>query len=283
MPNRIIKESICSSEDIAKLDPMEEIFFYRLIVNCDDFGRCDARPQMLKAKLFPINETIGTEDCSMYLIKLVEVGLVAMYENDGRPYLFLTKWEDHQQMRARRSKYPDPPTHNSKLISIDINGNQLKSDEITCTRESNPIQSESNPNLNPNPIQEDVPYQKMIDLFHERCPSLPKIKSMTDKRRRTLKARWADLKGDVIDYQAFLDRVEKSDFLTNRTGTWKADFDWIMTQHNFVKIIEGNYDNRPGKSQSAKKNGFHNFNAERDPTDLDAVLRNKGRGKVSQL
>lgn len=283
MPNRIIKESICSSEDIAKLEPMEEIFFYRLIVNCDDFGRCDARPKMLKAKLFPINETIGTLDCTRYLSKLVEVGLVVMYENDGRPYLFLTKWEDHQQMRARRSKYPDPPSKIEQLNSIDINGNHLISDEIKCTRESNPIQSESNPNLNPNPIQDEVPYQKMIDLFHERCPSLPKIKSVTDKRRKTMKVRWLDLKGDVIDYQAFLDKVENSDFLTNRTGKWKADFDWIMTQHNFVRILEGNYDNRSTKGQNSKKNGFHNFNAERDPTDLDAVLRNKGRGKVSQL
>lgn len=267
---------------------MEEIFFYRLIVNCDDFGRCDARPQMLKAKLFPINETIGTDHCIKYLNRLVEVGLVDLYESDGRQYLLLTKWEDHQQMRARRSKYPDPPSKNSKneqngnqLISDDINGIQLISNEIICTRESNPIQSESNPNLNPNPIQDDVPYQKMIDLFHERCPSLPKIKSVTDKRRRTMKTRWMDLKGDVIDYQAFLDRVEKSDFLTNRTGKWRADFDWIMMQHNFIRIIEGNYDNRACKGQASRKNGFNNFDTERENRDdLDSILRKRSREKV---
>ena len=275
MPNRIIKESICSSEDIAKLEPMEEIFFYRLIVNCDDFGRCDARPQMLKAKLFPINESIGTEECMIYLERIVEVGLVTLYESEGRPYLFLTKWEDHQQMRARRSKYPDPTPESIKKISHDINGNHLISDDITCTRESNPIQSESN--LNPNPIQEDIPYQKMIDLFHERCPSLPKIKSLTEKRKKMMKVRWSDLKGDVIEYQSFLDKVECSDFLTNRTGKWCANFDWIMTQHNFIKIVEGTYDAR---NQNKKgKNNFHNL-PERDlEPNLDDLLRQKGRGK----
>ena len=49
MPNRIIKESICTSDTIDQLSPEEEIFFYRLIVNCDDYGRMDARPQILRA------------------------------------------------------------------------------------------------------------------------------------------------------------------------------------------------------------------------------------------
>ena len=36
MPNRVIKESICTSEQIDALTPFEEITFYRLIVNADD-------------------------------------------------------------------------------------------------------------------------------------------------------------------------------------------------------------------------------------------------------
>ena len=47
MPNRIIKETICTSDTIERLTPFEETFFYRLIVNCDDYGRMDARPAIL--------------------------------------------------------------------------------------------------------------------------------------------------------------------------------------------------------------------------------------------
>ena len=43
MPNRIIKESICTSENIDQLSPFCETVFYRLIVNVDDYGRIDAR------------------------------------------------------------------------------------------------------------------------------------------------------------------------------------------------------------------------------------------------
>ena len=37
MPNRIIRESICTSDSVDKLSWFEEVLFYRLIVNCDDF------------------------------------------------------------------------------------------------------------------------------------------------------------------------------------------------------------------------------------------------------
>lgn len=38
VPNRIIKESICTSEDIAGLSMGAEILFYHLMVKVDDFG-----------------------------------------------------------------------------------------------------------------------------------------------------------------------------------------------------------------------------------------------------
>ena len=50
MPNRIIKESICTSETLDKLNWFEEVFWYRLIVTCDDFGRMDARIPILKSR-----------------------------------------------------------------------------------------------------------------------------------------------------------------------------------------------------------------------------------------
>ena len=44
MPNRIIKESVCYSDDLDQLTAFEETVFYRLIVRVDDNGRIDARP-----------------------------------------------------------------------------------------------------------------------------------------------------------------------------------------------------------------------------------------------
>lgn len=61
MPNRILKESICTSSTIEGLSWFEEVCFYRLIVQCDDYGRLDARPSLLKSRLFPLREDIDSD------------------------------------------------------------------------------------------------------------------------------------------------------------------------------------------------------------------------------
>jgi len=108
MPNRFIKESICTSESIDQLSWFDEVFFYRLIVNCDDFGRFDARPIILKARLFPLKEGITLKQIEASLSKLSTVGMVQVYMYDQKPFLQLKNWGEHQQTRAVKSKYPNP-------------------------------------------------------------------------------------------------------------------------------------------------------------------------------
>jgi len=108
MPNRIIKETICTSDDINGLSWIEEVFFYRLIVSCDDYGRMDARPAILKARLFPLKD-ITVKQVENALSKLVSVGMVRVYEYDRQPYLLLEKWAKHQRIRDSKEKFPEPP------------------------------------------------------------------------------------------------------------------------------------------------------------------------------
>ena len=148
MPNRLIKDSICTSESVDKLTAFQETFFYRLIVNCDDFGRMDARLDILASKLYPLRRTMPTAKIKDALQALVKQGMVDTYEIDGKPYLQMRTWNKHQQIRAKKSKYPAP---DSRQPADDGNGNHLISDDIKCTR--NPIQSNTESNTNPNPIQ----------------------------------------------------------------------------------------------------------------------------------
>lgn len=143
MPNRIIKESVCTSDSIDQLDWFEEVLFYRLMVSCDDYGRFDGRVAVIKNRLFPLKETLTTEEVAHALDMLEMVDLVRKYAVNGKPYIFLPGWEHHQTIRAKKSKYPEP---------VD----DVQADEIICKQmnadvhviQSNPIQSESNPNTN---------------------------------------------------------------------------------------------------------------------------------------
>jgi hypothetical protein len=138
MPNRILKESICTSETLDKLNDFQENFFYRLIVNCDDYGRMDARPAILKARLYPLRERLTLKDIDGALRALAAVGCVEVYEVDGKPYLQLPSWEVHQTIRAKKSRYPGPE---SGVKAIASNCKQLQADVPVI--QSNPIQSES--------------------------------------------------------------------------------------------------------------------------------------------
>ena len=172
MPDRIIKESICTSDTLNQLSDFEERFWHRLIVNCDDYGRFDARPAILKGRLFPLMEGKTLKDMSNTLSKLASVGLVELYEVDGKPFLHVVTWDKYQRIRAKRSKFPEP----------DGTCCHLPSDDVKCSR--NPIQSESNPNPIRNadagnaPAGEEPPaadpeLAKVMNLYLNRVNALP--------------------------------------------------------------------------------------------------------------
>lgn len=129
MPNRILKESICTSEDIAKLSPQAEILFYRLMVKADDFGLYFGNEKIIKNSCYPLkSDDIKLNQLKSWLNELQEQGLIFFYiTEDNRIYLKITKWEDHQQKRATKSKYPLP-------TEDDINRYQMISDDCNCPR-----------------------------------------------------------------------------------------------------------------------------------------------------
>ena len=130
MPNRILKESICTSDSIDQLSAFEETVFYRLIVNCDDYGRFDGRPKIIASKLFPLRDIRSTQIESA-LRTLTSAELVTLYEVGGKPFLQMNTWDRHQQKRATKSKYPSVDEADKP---IDIHCHQLISDDNNCPR-----------------------------------------------------------------------------------------------------------------------------------------------------
>jgi uncharacterized phage protein (TIGR02220 family) len=122
MPNRIIKESICTSENLNQLSSNAENLFYRLIVKADDFGCYYGNVKIVKNTCFPLkSDDIKDKQITDWLNELVKAGLIFLYIADGGSrYIKLTKWEKHQQRRANKPKFPLPK-------SSDINCNQLQS------------------------------------------------------------------------------------------------------------------------------------------------------------
>ncbi len=100
-------------------------------------------------------------------------------------------------------------------------------------------------------------WQTIINDFNRICPSLPSVKGMSEERKANIKQRLSE-HPDTTLAEVF-ERVEKSDFLTGRTkkDPWRGcSFDWIIKKANYIKIIEGNYDNKTAKGQSWENDAF---------------------------
>ena len=123
MPNRIIRESICTSDSVDRLSWFEEVLFYRLIVSCDDFGRYDGRAAIIKNRLFPLKENLTLKTVENALHGLASAGLVTLYTSQGKRFLYLPTWGKYQNQRAKESKYPDPvePTQADEIICKQMN------------------------------------------------------------------------------------------------------------------------------------------------------------------
>lgn len=104
--------------------------------------------------------------------------------------------------------------------------------------------------------QEKIPYQEIVDLFNSICLDYPKVVKLSDARKNKIRIRVEEMGGfarakPII--QTIFEKMQASKFMRgdNKRG-WKAYFDWIFENgKNWVKILEGNYDN------SNKNSGAH--------------------------
>ncbi|QRF55761.1 hypothetical protein [Variovorax paradoxus] len=108
MPNRIIREGILTSSRMAKLGWAEEVFYRRLLSVVDDFGRYYADHGLLRAACYPRQlGKVSDSDIGKWLRVCADAALVRVYPaQDGESYLEVLDFG--QQVRAKKSKFPDP-------------------------------------------------------------------------------------------------------------------------------------------------------------------------------
>ena len=101
----------------------------------------------------------------------------------------------------------------------------------------------------PKKLKPKIPYQAIVDIYHEVLPELSEVLVLNEKRKRYLSARWQENKvHQTLDFwKDYFAYVRKSQFLmgnsvsTNGNKPFKADFEWLINPNNFVKVIEGKY------------------------------------------
>ena len=104
---------------------------------------------------------------------------------------------------------------------------------------------------------------------------IPRIITLSERRRRAVGERLGEHGMQTV--LAVIRRAADSRFL-NGCGEkgWHADFDWIFRPNNFIKILEGNYDNpQPATTSCGTANGFAGHQSSASRTDNERQRRDR--------
>lgn len=115
MANRVLRDWTFS-ENIEQLSYESEVFFTRLIMKADDYGKFHASEKLLKAALFPLRE-IKLDKITKMLQECEQIGILMIYHVNGKPYLKINDFG--QRLRVMNSKFPDPLTNDSVMRTYD--------------------------------------------------------------------------------------------------------------------------------------------------------------------
>lgn len=171
-------------------------------------------------------------------------GMVEIVDN----VFTIPNWEKHQsldkleaareQTRMRVAAYRE----RQKLL-VDCNAN-CNVTVTECNATDKDIEEDKDTDKN------RIDYKAIIDCYNDTCVSFPKVKALSDSRKKSIKARLNTY--SIEDMETVFEKAEASDFLKGKNDrNWQANFDWLMKDSNFAKVLDGNYDNKSASTQKA--------------------------------
>lgn len=142
MPNRILKDSVNESRGLSNCSFFAQDLYKRLITYADDYGRFNADPQIMLARLYPRElKEVSEEDVIEALVELVGVEKIGFYTHEAHKdevFGAFPNWGEHQRVRDSKHKFPDPSDtgindwYLRRFISIDMKAAIIERDEFKC-------------------------------------------------------------------------------------------------------------------------------------------------------
>ena len=201
-------------------------------------GRIPYTDKML-ATIFRMRESIVT----MALNTFEGFGMVELV--DG--VITIPNWSKHQSLDAYEKRKERDRLYQAERRSAQralAEKSSDKSSDASSDIASLEEDKEREKEREDKDVKTDI--QKVVDLYHSICISYPKIRSLSDPRKKAIKARLKNY--SLEDFKTVFANAEASSFLKGEDGGWKASFDWLIKESNMLKVLEGNYADKPKKN-----------------------------------
>ena len=224
-------------------------------------GRCNSSGMIFLTENIPytpkmLADELGFEENTVQLA-LASLERLNMIVADGG-FFSIAGWEEYQntdrlaEIREYNRIAKQKSRAKQKLLP-DVNDKSMTSQSCHATDIEEDKDKDKDKEIDKDIDRDNkrVNYQRIADMYNEICISFPKLKSLSESRKKAIKARMNTYSEE--DFRTLFEKAEASDFLKGKNNrNWTATFDWLLKDSNMAKVLEGNYDgNSPGnKSQT---------------------------------
>lgn len=243
----MFSKNIIDSDMFLDMPLSTQALYFHLSMRADDDGFVNNPKKIMRM--------IGAADDSLKL--LITKQFIIPFESG---IVVIRHWKIHNYIQKDRYK---PTTYQAEkgLLEEDINGSYIPIEYSTGTEciqtvynsdTQVRIEQDKSEKVNQSKDTLGKNAERIVALFNEICPSLQKVIKVSDARKKAIATITKAFSDEEI--KTVFEKAEKSDFLTGKTKPgFKAAFDWIMKQSNFIKVLEGNYDNYEKPQQETSK------------------------------
>ena len=236
-------------------------------------GRCNANGMIFLTENIPYTPKMLADELNfeentvqLALQALEQLGMIVT--NNG--YFTIAGWEEYQniegmekireQTRQRVAKYRATKSLPDSNVTCNVTVTQCNATDIDKELDKD---------------KEKIDYQRIVDMYNDTCVSFPRLKSLSENRKKSIKARLKTYSYD--DFKTLFEKAEASDFLKGKNNKdWSATFDWLIKDSNMAKVLDGNYDNRSGTQKMDKPKSKASFQGRNyDFDELERQIINK--------
>ena len=233
---RMFAKTIIDSDAFLDMPLSAQALYFHLSMRADDDGFIN-NPKKVQRMI-----GASDDDCKLLLMKRF---LIAFESG----VVVIKHWKIHNYIQKDRYK---PTIYQEEKRLLTEKENNVYTDCIQpCIQNGYTLETQDRLgkdsigklSIGEGSEREKVDCQLIADLYNSICISLPSVRSLSSARKKAIKARLNTYTED--DFKQCFENAEASSFLKGANKrNWRATFDWLISDANMAKVLDGNYTDR---------------------------------------
>lgn len=236
---RMFAKTIIDSDAFLDMPLSAQALYFHLSMRADDDGFIN-NPKKIQRMV-----GASDDDCKLLIIKR----FIIAFESG---VIVIKHWKIHNYIQKDRYK---PTIYQEERSQLLIKENKSYTD---CLQDVSTLETQDRLELGKDSLELErdkskrIDYEQIKDLYNDICISFPRLTVLSDKRKQAIKARLNTY--SLEQFKQMFEIAENSSFLKGANQrNWTANFDWLIKDANFAKVLDGNYSENTNTNNSSNQ------------------------------